>query len=106
METFKDKTLREIRVWAWIAAVVPISSLAALFFIWVFGTDRIFNIAMIVGETTMFTMAVIWWWWAIYVIKNVIRQWDITKEGVAEVLIELKEIKVLAKETFIARSDK
>lgn len=106
MDTFKDKTLREIRMWAWVAAVVPLSSLAALFFIWAFGTDRAFSIAMIVGETTMFTVAVIWWWWAIYVIRNIVRQWDSTKDGVAEVLVELKAIKVLAKETFTAQSDK
>lgn len=92
---FRNKTLREIRLWAWAAAVLPISALAGLFFVWTYGTGQWFNIAMIIGETTMFTVAVIWWWWAIYVINKLVRQWDLTRERVSEVLNDVKEVKAL-----------
>lgn len=91
--TFRAKTLREIRLWAWAAAVLPLAGLAGIFFVWVFGTGHLFNVAMIVGETTMFTVAVIWWWWAIYVIKKLVKQWDMTRERVVEVTTSIKEIK-------------
>ena len=94
---FREKTLKEIRLWAWVAAVLPLVALAGIFFIWVFGTGKWFNIAMVLGETTMFTVAVIWWWWAIYVINKLVKQWDITRERVSEVLTEVKNIKGLVK---------
>ena len=103
---FRDKTIRQIRIWAWIAAVLPITSLAGLFFIWTFGSSTIYNTAMVVGETTMFGVAVIWWWWAIFVINKLVRQWEITRGRVCEVLNEVKEIKGLVKDVIPANSDK
>lgn len=95
---FRNKTIKEIQIWAWIAAVLPLAALAGTFFIWAFGTSSLFRIAMIVGETTMFTVAVIWWWWAIYVIRHLVSQWDHTRNSVGEVLDEVKEIKELVKQ--------
>lgn len=45
----------------------------------------------------MFAVAVIWWWWAIYVIRRLVNQWDITRNSVSEVLVELKDIKAIVK---------
>lgn len=109
MKTFTDfrtQTLRQIRIWAWIAAVLPISALAGIFFIWYYGSNSMFGWAMIIGETAMFSIAVIWWWWAIYVINRLVRHWDQTRLNVFEVLTELGEIKQLAKETFATKRDK
>jgi len=103
---FKDTTLQQIKWWAWAAAVLPIVGLASVFFVWTFGTKELFDLVMIVGEVTMFTIAVIWWWWAIFVINKVVHQWDETRQGVAEVLVELGEVKKLAKDTFAAQDDK
>ena len=103
---FRNKTLRQIRLWAWAAAVLPLVGLAAIFFIWVFGTDTLFSNALIVGETTIFATAVIWWWWAIYVINKIVHQWDTTRQSVSEVLTELRAVKELAREVFSNRSDK
>lgn len=95
---FKGKTLKEIRLWAWAAAVLPLSALAGIFFIWVFGTGTLFNIAMVIGETTMFAIAVAWWWWALYVMRRLIRQWDDTRTNVGQVLEDIKDIKTIVKE--------
>ena len=103
---FRDKTIKEIRLWAWAAAVLPITGLAGLFFVWAFGTERMFGIAMVVGETAMFGTAVFWWWWALHVIKTLVNQWDQTREKVAEVLEEIKEVKVVVKETISSDEDK
>lgn len=90
---FREKTIKEIRLWAWAAAVLPITALASVFFLWAFGFSTWFDKAMVVGETTMFGVAVIWWWWAMYVIKKIVTAWGNTNTSVLEVLSELKAVK-------------
>lgn len=103
---FRNKTLRQIRIWAWLAAVLPITALAGIFFIWTYGSRTWFDIAVTAGETTMFGVAVIWWWWAIYVINKLVRQWDITRERVSDVLTDVKEIKGIVQTVITPNPDK
>jgi hypothetical protein len=105
LRNFGLKKIQEIKLWAWAAAVLPLIALAGLFFVWLFGTEEMFNISMIVGATTMFTAAVIWWWWAIHSIYNLIVLWNKTDETMQEVKVDLKEIKESIKEFFFS-SDK
>lgn len=93
-------------MWAWAAAVLPISCLAALFFTWSFGTDKLFEQMLVIGATLMFAVAVTWWWWAIYVIRRLVSQWDNTKTHVVEVLTEIKEVRTIVEETFKGIEDK
>ena len=101
---FKTKTIKQIRLWAWAAAVLPITALAGVFFIWRFGTHDLFGLVMIIGETTMFSIAVIWWWWAMYVMRNLVEHWGETKEKVADVLDDIKAIKGIVTE--VLKEDK
>jgi hypothetical protein len=105
LTNFGLKKIREIKLWAWAAAVLPIVALAGVFFIWLFGTDEMLNISMIVGATTMFAVAVIWWWWAIHAIYNLIVLWNRTDETMQEVKVNLKDIKESIREIFF-KSDK
>jgi len=98
MIDFKTKTIKEIKWWGWAAAVAPISSLAGLFFIKTFGTDTWFAIALIIGETIFFTVAVIWWWWAMYVMRNLVSHWGETGEKIKEVSAGIKEVKSIVSE--------
>lgn len=104
MTNFKSKTIKQIRLWAWAAAVFPITALAGIFFIWTFGTSTWVNIAMIVGETVMFSLAVIWWWWAMYILRNLVQHWDDTKDKVHDVLTDVKEIRSIVLE--VLKEDK
>lgn len=97
---FKTQTINQIRLWAWAAAVLPISALAGLFFVWRFFDGSFLGIAMAVGETTMFTVAVVWWWWAMYVLRNLVKHWDETRENVKDVLHDVKSIKSVVAELF------
>ena len=103
---FRGKTIKQIRLWAWAAAVLPITSLAGIFFIWAFGSDTLFQRAVVFGQTTMFGIAVVWWWWAIYVINRIIRYWDVTRYKMLEVLIEVKEVRNIVTDAVNSNSDK
>jgi uncharacterized membrane protein len=96
---FKEKVIKQIRMWAWAAVILPITTLAGLFFIWVFSPNSFLGYAFITGQTVIFGVAVIWWWWAMYTIRNLVKQWDVTKERVIEVSKDIKEIKSIVIET-------
>jgi protein-S-isoprenylcysteine O-methyltransferase Ste14 len=96
---FKTKTIKQIRLWVWAAAVLPITGLAGIFFVWNFGTNHWISIAMIVGETIMFAGAVIWWWWSMFTMRNIVEHWGDTKDKVQNVLTEVKEIRAMIGET-------
>lgn len=93
LNDFKTQTISQIRLWAWAAAVLPISALAALFFVWRFFDGTVLGYVMITGESLMFTIAVAWWWWALYVMRNLVKHWDNTKENVEHVLHDVKDMK-------------
>lgn len=97
-ENFKEKTLREIRWWAWAAAVLPLTALAGLFFIWAIGDDSLYGYALALGETIMFAVAVTWWWWAMYVLRNLVRHWDQTGKKITDVKGDVKLIKELVRD--------
>ena len=101
---FKTTTLNQIRLWAWAAAVLPVTALAGIFFVWSFGINTWVSIAMIVGETLMFSIAVAWWWWAMYVMRNLVQHWDDTREKVGVVLQDVKEIRSIVVE--VLKEDK
>ncbi len=90
---FKNKTIRQIRIWAWLAVVLPISSLAGIFFAWRFFDGTWLGTIMIVGETVFFAIAVIWWWWAMFTMRNLVKQWDETKDRVKDIVTDIKEMK-------------
>lgn len=96
---FEKTTIRQIRIWAWAATVLPITALAGLFFIWRFAPETLLGYTFVVGEILMFGIAVIWWWWAMYTMRNLVRQWDHTKEKVLEVSSDVKEIRSVILET-------
>lgn len=104
INNFKTQTIRQIRIWAWAAAVLPMTALAGIFFTWRFFDSTIFGYAMIIGETAMFAVAVTWWWWAMYVMRNLVRHWDDTREKVSDVLVDVKEIRSIVIE--VLKEDK
>ena len=103
---FKTKTIREIKLWAWAATILPLTALAGIFFLWFVGTDSLLNLTITIGGTVMFAVAVVWWWWAIRTMRNLVDQWDNTKIKVIEVLDEVVEIRTIVKDTFAPPDDK
>lgn len=105
-KNFKNNTLKAIKLWAWLAAVLPMTAVIGIFFIWIFGTKELFDWAMITGQTILLTVAVVWWWWVLYIIKKLIHQWESARLNVSQVLQDLKDVKELFRENFSPSSDK
>jgi len=106
MENFRKKTIKQIRLWAWAAAVLPVTALAGIFFVWRFFDGTFLGYVMITGETLMFAVAVVWWWWAMYVFRNLVKHWDETKSKVDNVLTDIKDIKSLVIDVIKPDEDK
>ena len=102
MTNFRTKTINQIRLWAWAAAVLPITALAGIFFVWKFFDGTVLGWALTIGETAMFIVAVTWWWWAMYVMRNLVAHWDETRDSVKEVLNDVKQMKVIVIEVLKA----
>lgn len=92
---FAERTLQEIKFWAWAAAILPLTALAGIFFVWAFGDDNLLDIAMIVGATTMFSIAVFWWWWALRAISVLVKQWKSSGKSLEEILKDIREVKII-----------
>jgi hypothetical protein len=90
---YSEQKFKEIKLWIIAASVIPIVALAGLFFVWAFGTKELLDTVMVVGSSTMFTIAVLWWWWAMQSIYKLISLWQNTEENVKDVKIGIREIK-------------
>jgi len=97
-QNFKTKTISQIRLWAWAAAVLPVTALVGIFFVWRFFDGTVLGYAMIIGESAMFGVAVFWWWWAMYVLRNLVRHWEETRENVKTVADDIKGIREIVLE--------
>ena len=95
---FRTTTINQIRLWAWAAAVLPLTALAGIFFVWKFFDGTILGWALTLGEISMFIVAVTWWWWAMYTMRNLVKQWDETRDAVKDVLTDVKDMKSLVLE--------
>lgn len=60
---------KQINWWIVIGISLPLSFLAFLFFVNLFGHDTIYDVALTVGGTLFATIGFVWWWWAIYSIS-------------------------------------
>lgn len=96
---FRNNTIRQIRIWAWAATVLPITALAGIFFVYTYLDKTIFGQVLAYGQTVMFAVAVVWWWWAMYTMRNLVRHWDETRDKVKEVSVDVKEIRSVILET-------
>lgn len=98
---FSERALRHIKWWTWAAAVLPITALAGIFFVWIFGTESMFSIAISAGATLMFATAALWWWWIIWIVSKIMKKDRRVADELKETARTLKSLKSLVKETFV-----
>jgi hypothetical protein len=103
---FKALTITQIRWWVWAAAVLPITALAGIFFVWAVAPSSWVGFAIVTGQITMFAVAVTWWWWAMYTLRNLVRQLDDAETKVITVLQDIRQIKDIVKDTITPLNDK
>lgn len=93
MNNFFSKAIKDIRLWAWTAAILPMATLAGFLFIWIFAPISWLQWAITWAVISMFTVAIFWWWWIMWTVFNLVKQWSNTTQQVVEVSNEVKEIR-------------
>lgn len=93
IKDFHKKKLKEIKLWAWAAVVLPITGSAALFFSWAFGLETLFDKMLVTGATIMFGVAVVWWWWAIWTMAKVTEMLGRAMEGIKSVKEDINDLR-------------
>lgn len=100
MKDFSEHALLHIKLWTWAAAVLPITSLAGIFFTWAFGSNTAFEIGLTIGATIMFAVAAVWWWWIIWIVTKIMKKDRRVAKELEETTQDIKIIKTLFRETF------
>ena len=100
IKNFSEQALKQIRIWTWAAAVLPITALAGMFFVWMFGTDTLFATVLSVGATIMFCVAAVWWWWIIWIVSKILKKDRQVAKELLNTTQEIRTIKILFRETF------
>ena len=93
MIDFHKRKLKQIKWWAWLATVGPITALGGLFFAEFIGTHTMFRMLLTFGATVFFCIAVFWWWWALYTIARITGVLGEAIEKIITVDNQVKEIK-------------
>lgn len=93
MIKFYNQKLREIKIWAWAATILPMTALAGMFFIEFIGMSDTKRTFLTIGATLTFTTSVIWWWWALWTISKITHFLGESTEKFNEVKEEIKAIR-------------
>ena len=98
INSFKNiskKTAKEVKWWSYAAWSLPFIALAGLAAVNFFGTETIYNNAIVIITVTFIGVSAFWWWWAIYKFKEVFEVFEKTADQLVEVkehIVETKEI--------------
>jgi ABC-type xylose transport system permease subunit len=104
--TFRNKTLREIRLWARIAASLLLATVIGLWLVWMYGTASLFSFLLTVGLSVAGLIFLGWWWWALRAIKTLIAHWDEIGQDVKHVADEIKSLRTFIQVIFQRPKDK
>jgi len=93
MKDFHTKKIKEIKLWAWAATVLPIATLGVLFLLYLIGFNSIYEKLLVISGAILFTTSVVWWWWTLHTIGSVTFLLSRTIEKFTKVNQELEELK-------------
>lgn len=71
MKDFHKKALKEIKIWAWAATVLPMIAIAGIILTYLIGFSSWLQILIVTVSSVLFGIAVIWWWWALHTIAGI-----------------------------------
>jgi hypothetical protein len=103
---FRNKIIRNIRLWALLAVVLLIVGVVYIAAVWLYGSAEMFEKSIIVAPGLMLVVIVVWWWWTVRTISTLIDHWNETRDDIGTVVVEVKAIKQLVREIISIRKDK
>lgn len=92
-ENFARKTYREVKVWDWLARILPLTALTCLavayFFKWATAIELVLDITVVIFFLTCF----VWWYWAIYKIAVAVKYIRLSQEKFVEIKEDISQFK-------------
>ena len=92
-ENFARKTYREVKIWDWLARILPLTALTCLavayFFKWSTAIELVLDITVVLFFLTCF----VWWYWAIYKIAVAVKYIRLSQEKFSEIKEDLNDFK-------------
>ena len=93
LDIISDKTVKEVKIWDYVARVAPFLALAIIAVTYLIGASTLLHISIIGTIIVFFTAGVVWWWWSIYKIANIIIKIRQSQNKFKEVGQQIKDIR-------------
>ena len=92
-ENFARKTYKEVKIWDWLARILPLTALTCLavayFFKWSTAIELVLDITVVIFFLTCF----VWWYWAIYKIAVAVKYIRLSQEKFVEIKEDISQFK-------------
>lgn len=92
-EIFARKTYKEVKIWDWLARILPLSVLAILSVCYFFKWNSVIDVILEVSIIVFLIVCFIWWYWAIYKIATTVKYLRNSQERFKELRAELSRFK-------------
>ena len=92
-EIFARKTYKEVKIWDWLARILPLSVLAILSVCYFFKWNSVIDVILEVSIIVFLIVCFIWWYWAIYKIATTVKYLRNSQERFKELKAELSRFK-------------
>lgn len=90
---FARKTYKEVKIWDWLARILPLSVLAVLSICYFFKWNDAIELILEVSVAVFFIVCFVWWYWAIYKIAVAVRYMRQSQERFKQLKAELSKFK-------------
>lgn len=84
---------KQVKIWKWLASILPLTALAVISLVHFLGTDTYFKITVIVIVAGLSVTSFAWWWWAIDKIRAWFKLIGETQSALTEIKNDIKEVK-------------
>lgn len=93
VKQFEKKTFKEVKIWDWLARILPLTVLAVASVCHVFQWKSALDLLLEISLVVFLIVSFIWWYWAIYKIAVTVKFMKATQQKFLDVIAELRKIK-------------
>lgn len=92
-EYFAKKTYKEVKLWDWLARILPLSVLAVVSVLYFFKWHDAVGLILEVSAIAFLIVCFVWWYWAIYKIATAVKHIHQSQERFKQMKSEFAKFK-------------